>query len=62
MKIQHEQLVMLEEKCRKMKAQIKDRKQKAKQPSTQANQPSYSQEDLEVLNQQLKDAEIEKVS
>jgi hypothetical protein len=38
MKQQHEQLVMLEDKCRKMKQQIKDKKNKQ-----EVIQQSYSQ-------------------
>lgn len=65
MKLQHEQLVLLEEKCRKMKQQIKERKRLSKEPHQEkADQPEnnqqYTVEDLESLQEQLRLAETEK--
>jgi len=55
MKVQHEQLVMLEERCRKMKLLIRDKKKekaKIKGELEGANQKTgqvYTQEELDRL-------------
>ena len=64
MKSQHEQLVVLEEKCRKMRIQLKE---KAKpRPKTvekkQEDTPIFTQDDLVRFQSQLKEAEIEKAA
>jgi len=70
MKVQHETLVSLEERCRKMVQLIKEKKkerQKVREDiETQNNGgggtgPKYTQEELEKLQYQLKEAENEKV-
>lgn len=65
MKMQHEQLVVLEEKCRKMKLQVKEKKKiiKDTQHHEKEEQPEankYTLEDLEQLQEQLRQAEQEK--
>lgn len=43
MKIQHEQLVLLEERCRKMRTMIKDKKKQVKSAAEEDNgQPQYT--------------------
>ena len=37
MKVQHEQLVLLEERCRKMRTMIKDKKKQAKSAVAEEN-------------------------
>ncbi len=69
MKIQHETLVGLEERCRKMVQLIKEKKkerQKVREDmetgaTTGGTGPKYTQEELEKLQYQLKEAENEKV-
>lgn len=64
MKAQHEQLVVLEEKCRKMKLLVKDKKKIVKESQLEKEeQPEsvkYTLEDLESLQEQLRQAETEK--
>ena len=64
MKAQHEQLVVLEEKCRKMKLLVKDKKKIVKdsnqEKEEQPESVKYTLEDLESLQEQLKQAETEK--
>jgi len=66
MKAQHEQLVVLEDKCRKMRLLIKDKKRdvsKNRQEKAKAkNEQTYTKADLERLQGELKAAEQEKVS
>ncbi len=58
MKVQHEQLVLLEERCRKMRTMIKDKKKQAKSAVAEENgEPNYTVEELERLQQALRDAE-----
>ncbi len=67
MKHQHEQLVMLEERCRKMVTLIKEKKkerQKVREDmdagvagGANGSAPKYTQEELEKLQFQLKEAE-----
>lgn len=68
MKHQHEQLVVLEERCRKMVTLIKEKKKerlKIKEDGdnalTGAAPPKYTQEELDKLQFQLKEAEAEKL-
>ena len=66
MKIQHETLIMLEEKCRKMALVIKEKKKKRqdmkKMENLQNSQTKiYTKEDLRKLEEELKQAEQEKV-
>lgn len=71
MKHQHEQLVMLEERCRKMVQLIKEKKkerQKIREDIDTTNNggagsggQKYTQEELEKLQYQLKEAEQEKI-
>ena len=64
MKAQHEQLVVLEEKCRKMKLLVKDKKKIVKdsqqEKEEQPESVKYNLEDLESLQEQLRQAETEK--
>lgn len=58
MKVQHEQLVLLEERCRKMRTMIKDKKKQAKTAVAEENgEHHYTVEELERLQQALRDAE-----
>lgn len=68
MKNQHEQLVLLEERCRKMVQLIKEKKkerlklkEEADLPNPGGNGPKYTQEELERLQYQLREAEQEKI-
>ena len=70
MKHQHESLVVLEERCRKMVALIKEKKKerlKIKEDgdsalaTSGAVAPKYTQEELDKLQFQLKEAEAEKL-
>lgn len=69
MKHQHEQLVMLEERCRKMVTLIKEKKKERLKLKDDVDNgahlaggpPRYTQEELEKLQYQLKEAEQEKM-
>ena len=67
MKAQHEQLVVLEDKCRKMRLLIKDKKRdvsktKQEKAKNSKTEQTYTKADLERLQGELKAAEQEKVS
>ena len=62
MKVQHEQLVLLEERCRKMRTMIKEKKKQVKSTAEEPEEPHYTVAELERLQQALRDAEVEKAT
>ena len=59
MKSQHEQLIVLEERCRRMNQLIKDKKKERK---GEGEEKRINEEEIERLQLQVKEAEQEKVS
>jgi len=62
MKNQHEHLIMLEERCRKMVQLIREKKKERQKQKHEADpdEGKYTMEELEKLQQQIKEAEQEK--
>jgi hypothetical protein len=55
--------VLLEERCRKMRTMIKEKKKQVKSAVAEDNgEPHYTVEELERLQQALRDAESEKIA